>query len=312
VLGALPGRGGAQERPVPPPVRQPAPPQVDTAPPQQTPRPAPREAAPRDTTPRDTIKAEIALPERPRGPLTEGPHTRWDRDALYASGALTLAELMAFVPGVSVQSASFIAGVTATSWYGAPGRVRVFVDGVELDVLDSRLGGSVDLAAIPLWPMEEVVVERGAGELRIHLRSWRVQNTTPQTRTDILTGSENANLYRGFYGKRFDGGGVLQLAGQQFSTTSFRTRGDGDGLSAFARVGTPDGVADPHNGIREFIVGTGGRGHYEIGTVQPNSEVINTDTFGILKLTLHPDSYDWQFFPEAGKSFTDAGSDACH
>jgi hypothetical protein len=75
---------------------------------------------------------------------------------------------------------------------------------------------------------------------------------------------------------------------------------------------TPDGVADPHNGIREFIVGTGGRGHYEIGTVQPNSEVINTDTFGILKLTLHPDSYDWQFFPEAGKSFTDAGSDACH
>ncbi len=183
----------------------------------------------------------MALPERPRGPLTDGPHTRWDRDALYATGALTLAELMAFVPGVQVSSASFIAGVTSTSWYGAPGRVRVFVDGVELDVLDPRLGGSVDLATIPLWPMEEVVVERGAGELRVHLRSWRVRNTTPQTRTDILTGSENANLYRGFYGKRFDGGGVLQLAGQQFSTTSFRTRGDGDGLSAFMRVGTVRG-----------------------------------------------------------------------
>lgn len=194
-----------------------------------------------DSTPRDTIKGVVALPERPRGPLTEGHRTRWDRDAIFASGALTLAELVALVPGASVQSASFIAGVTATSWYGEPGRVRVFVDGVELDVLDPRVGGSVDLATIPLWPMEEVVMERGAGELRVHLRSWRVVNTTAQTRTDILTGSENSNLYRGFYGKRFDGGGVLQLAGQQFSTTSARTRGDGDGLTAFARIGTVRG-----------------------------------------------------------------------
>ena len=75
---------------------------------------------------------------------------------------------------------------------------------------------------------------------------------------------------------------------------------------------TPDGDADPQDGIREFIVGTGGRGHYGIGTVQPNSEVRNTDTFGILQLTLNSDSYQWQFVPEAGKSFTDSGSDVCH
>ncbi|HUU98452.1 MAG TPA: alkaline phosphatase, partial [Phycisphaerae bacterium] len=75
---------------------------------------------------------------------------------------------------------------------------------------------------------------------------------------------------------------------------------------------TPNGVADPQRGIREFIVGTGGRGHYGIGTVQPNSEVRDTDAFGILKMTLNTDSYDWEFLPEAGKSFTDTGSTPCH
>lgn len=195
----------------------------------------------RDTTPRDTIKAPIALPERPRGPLVEGARSVWDRDAIFASGALTLGELVAQVPGAALHVGSFIAGVTATSWYGEPGRVRVFFDGVEIDVLDPRLAASVDLNTIPLWSMEEVVVERSAGELRVHLRSWRVRRTTAETRTDIVTGTENSNLYRGFYGKRFDGGGVLQVAGQQYSTTSPRTRGDGDALGAFIRVGTARG-----------------------------------------------------------------------
>jgi len=34
--------------------------------------------------------------------------------------------------------------------------------------------------------------------------------------------------------------------------------------------------------------------------------------FGVLKLTLKPNSYEWQFIPQAGKSFTDSGSSNCH
>jgi hypothetical protein len=75
---------------------------------------------------------------------------------------------------------------------------------------------------------------------------------------------------------------------------------------------TPSGALDTARGIREFVVGTGGAEHYGIKTVQPNSEVRNAGTFGVLKLTLHPSSYDWQFVPEAGKSFTDFGSTSCH
>ena len=74
----------------------------------------------------------------------------------------------------------------------------------------------------------------------------------------------------------------------------------------------PSGAADSTRGIREFVVGMGGGSHYGIVSVQPNSEVRNTDTYGVLKLTLHPSSYEWKFVPEAGKSFADSGSDQCH
>jgi hypothetical protein len=74
----------------------------------------------------------------------------------------------------------------------------------------------------------------------------------------------------------------------------------------------PDGVADPINGIREFVVGTGGKDLRSIGSPINNSEVQNANTWGVLKLTLHPDSYDWQFIPIAGKTFTDSGSGNCH
>jgi len=75
---------------------------------------------------------------------------------------------------------------------------------------------------------------------------------------------------------------------------------------------TPGGAADPANGIREFIVGTGGAGLYTVTTPKPNSEVHNTSTYGVLKLTLGPGTYSWQFIPIAGQTFTDSGSGTCH
>ncbi len=74
----------------------------------------------------------------------------------------------------------------------------------------------------------------------------------------------------------------------------------------------PIGDADAAFGLRQFTVGTGGRSHQLFKTVLPNSEVRNGGTYGVLKLTLHPGSYDWQFVPEAGKTFTDQGTTACH
>jgi hypothetical protein len=73
----------------------------------------------------------------------------------------------------------------------------------------------------------------------------------------------------------------------------------------------PNGQADSSRGIREFVVGTGGAGLYPFPTIQPNSQVRNNTTFGVLKLTLHSTSYDWQFVPIAGQNFTDSGSANC-
>lgn len=72
----------------------------------------------------------------------------------------------------------------------------------------------------------------------------------------------------------------------------------------------PSAVADP-NGIREFVVGTGGRTLRAMGTTKANSEVRNATSYGALKLTLHPGSYDWQFVPAAGSTLNDSGSDSC-
>lgn len=73
---------------------------------------------------------------------------------------------------------------------------------------------------------------------------------------------------------------------------------------------TASGAASAQ-GIREFVVGTGGRSHYGFGTPIANSLVRNSDTYGVLKLTLHASGYDWQFVPVAGSSFTDSGSASC-
>jgi acid phosphatase type 7 len=75
-----------------------------------------------------------------------------------------------------------------------------------------------------------------------------------------------------------------------------------------------DPAVDPA-GIREFVVGTGGKNHYGFGT-QPalKGEVVrDATTYGVLKLTLHPTSYDWQFVNDPGSgTFTDSGSGTCH
>jgi hypothetical protein len=52
----------------------------------------------------------------------------------------------------------------------------------------------------------------------------------------------------------------------------------------------PDGWADPIQGIRQFVVGTGGKNLHRFRTVEANSEVRNADSFGVLLLALHPGS----------------------
>ena len=73
-----------------------------------------------------------------------------------------------------------------------------------------------------------------------------------------------------------------------------------------------NGNLDEANGMRQFVVGTGGAFFTGgLGSREPHSLIAQNDTFGVLKLTLHPTSYEWQFVPEAGKTWTDTGAGLC-
>jgi hypothetical protein len=79
----------------------------------------------------------------------------------------------------------------------------------------------------------------------------------------------------------------------------------------------PSQAPDPARGLRQIIVGTGGRSIYAPETmptlIQPNSERRDGGSYGVLKLTLHPKSYDWEFVPIAGQTFTDPETNyPCH
>lgn len=74
----------------------------------------------------------------------------------------------------------------------------------------------------------------------------------------------------------------------------------------------PDGVLDRARGIRQFTVGTGGRSLYAFGPPLPTTDKRDNSTFGVLKLTLTPRTYEWEFVPIAGGTFTDTGTGICH
>jgi hypothetical protein len=73
----------------------------------------------------------------------------------------------------------------------------------------------------------------------------------------------------------------------------------------------PAGAPDPVNGITQITVGTGGANHTSLATLAANSIVTNTDSFGILAVTLHQASFSWKFIHATG-SFTDSGTASCH
>jgi hypothetical protein len=189
-----------------------------------------------DTT---KIKAPLAHAEQPPL-LAVGPSYHWNRDELFASGALTLADLLDRVPGFTGFRAGWISTPMIGAYMGNAARIRIYYDGIELDPLNARTRNVTDLATIEIWTLEEVGLERGADELRVYLRTWRVDHTTPYSRADVSTGTPETNMYRAFFGERFHQGLALQVAAQQFTNVG-PFGGGGDQTSLLARIGWASG-----------------------------------------------------------------------
>lgn len=188
----------------------------------------------------DTLRAPFARSEAPPS-LDIGDPFRWDREAILSSGATTLADLLEHVPGATGFRTGWLIDNETAAFMGDIGRVRVFVDGVPNEPLDVKGGGALDLSAFQLWQFEQVVIERGAGELRVYLRTWRVDKTIPYTRVDIYTGDLDLNVFRGYFGQRFGSGFGIQAAGENLSMTGSRLGGDGTRRAGMLRLGWAGG-----------------------------------------------------------------------
>lgn len=185
----------------------------------------------------DSIKSPLAHAESPPE-YSIGRRMYWPRDSLFATGALTVTDLVERVVGLNTFSSGWLPNPMVGTYLGDVRRVRVFYDGVEWISLDPRTGGIPDLSQINLWSLEDATVEQMADEVRVYLRSWRVRNTHPETRTDVSTGDHATNLYRGFYGVRTDGGIAVQFGAQQYGTTPAAQFGSSsDQVGIITRVG---------------------------------------------------------------------------
>lgn len=272
-------------------------------------------AVPRDTTPpvadtirtrpdtvvrRDTVKTPLARAEFPLTVDAAGRY-HWTRDELFVGGGLTLLELLERIPGATAFRSGWIAAPAQVTWLGGGGRVRVFYDGIELEPFDDRTGLLLDLAEVQLWTLEEVLVERGADELRVFLRSWRVERTSVASRTDVFTGDEDTNLYRGMLGRRFAHGEAIQAGFQQYGTSGIPS-GGGDELALLARLGwAARGVSVDGFGIRARRQrNLQRRGDaYEI----PRVNSIRRDAYGRIGLG-DPDRGGWAQVVLASQAFT--------
>ena len=196
--------------------------------------------AKKDSVKADTLKRPLAHAEAPPS-LAIGPERIYDRTALFATGALRLSDLLARVPGVTELSVGFVASPTVLASQGDLRRIRIFLDGLELDPMSRRARGVAPVNDLVLHALEEVRIESGADEIRVYARTWRVDKTIPYTRADIATGDLNTNFYRAFYGIRFDNGGTVQVAAEEFTTQPDRALASTDALNIMLRLGMQRG-----------------------------------------------------------------------
>ena len=106
------------------------------------------------------------------------------------------------------------------------------------------------------------------------------------------------STYRAFWQALYAAGADVVLSGHDHDYERFAAQ-------------TPSGDRDPRRGLRQFVVGSGGKELRPFSTVRANSEARDATSLGVLQLTLGAGAYAWRFRPSVG-SFTDSGSTRCH
>jgi hypothetical protein len=169
-------------------------------------------------------------------------------------------------------------------------------------VLNSQLDSGKAQRAQEDWLKKDLAANRGT---KCTLAYWHHphyssgHNAIVAGESEISTELYEPGAVKRYFQLLYDKGAEIVLSGHKHNYERFAPQDANGNLRAA-------------NGVRQFVVGTGGRSTGGFDEPLQNSEVRNGDTFGILDLTLRSDGYDWEFVPVAGEPFTDAGSASCH
>lgn len=164
-----------------------------------------------DSAPVDSIRPARNLPVFPR-PTPRGwseAHWEWDAAALARWHGLSLLELLEQVPGLVVTRAGSFGRPAGLAAFGSGGgRVRVLIDGYELDPLSSATFDLQHLAVVDLYAVR---VERLLSETRIEIFPFRLPEGRPFSQIEAGTGDFNTRILRGLFSTTTGSRGVLTL-----------------------------------------------------------------------------------------------------
>ncbi len=183
----------------------------------------------------------LALPvpasEVPFGPLP--PHTRYvyTRDSILWSGAQTLGELVADIPGVYLTRTGFLTQPRYTQQGGRGGSVlQVYWDGV----LWEPLGNDtlfVDPAQIPLVYLRRVDVEVTPARVKVYLVSERNELRETRSMVRVMSGSFGSAAYSALFQHHWLSGISLDLAAHFLGTDGLNNAAQADQFDVWAKLG---------------------------------------------------------------------------
>lgn len=143
----------------------------------------------------------------------------WDRHAIMASGANTLAELFEEVPGLIPLYGGDYGTPLAMSAFGrGGGGYRIVRDGFEVYAVE---GGVADLQHIGLAGLNEVRLDRSSGQMVVELTSHRYDDGRPFSVVEAGTGDLDTNMFRGVYADPTALGGSVAVALERVDTRGF-------------------------------------------------------------------------------------------
>ncbi|MDH3457786.1 MAG: Plug domain-containing protein [Gemmatimonadota bacterium] len=228
-------------------------------------------------------------PEVPPGPLPPGSRYTFTRDSLLWAGALTLADLLARIPGVYVARAGFIGQPEYVQYGGRGGAaLEVFWDGMRWE----PLGGDtafVDPGDFPLTYFRRVDIEVLPGMLRAYLVTERHETPVVRSKIHVQSGAFKSAQYAALFQKRTATGIGLDLAANYAGTDGPSGAAGADLFDVWARVSwQPDGRVGASYQIRRQDVDRDGL-PAGVGTSVPARDGVRTDMLITLSAATRPD-----------------------